>query len=227
MAKLRSHLWDASGGLVYHWRALCYRRRLWRPLIALVARWLSNWQPSQDELVIIGPSGGYTLDTAFLQRFKRIVILEPDPLARWILRRRFPAIHFAEANLDCFATLEGPALLAHSFPDAAFLFSNVIGQMLERSGGEDWSDALLEAMQHRSWASYHDVMATAVQPSHSGPVAAMREEGLAETLAHFWRGGDLPLHDHGSFGLFAVREYTVWSITPQQHHLLAWSSISV
>lgn len=81
-----------SGGLTYHLRALRWRRRLWTPFRAQVAAWLAAWQPPCSELLLLGPSAGYTLDPAFLSRFAAIHAVEPDPLAHWLLRRRFPGL---------------------------------------------------------------------------------------------------------------------------------------
>ncbi len=125
---MRSHLWHASGGLVYHWRALRYRRRLWQPFVAQVAHWLAGWQPTQEELVIVGPSAGYTLDRAFLARFARVTILEPDPIAKSRLRRRFAGISFEEGRVDCFSGMGGPQALSQAYPRAAIMFANSIGQ---------------------------------------------------------------------------------------------------
>lgn len=62
-----------SGGLTYHLRALRWRRRLWAPFRAQVAAWLAAWQPPCSELLLLGPSAGYTLDPAFLSRFAAIL----------------------------------------------------------------------------------------------------------------------------------------------------------
>lgn len=223
---MRSHLWHASGGLVYHWRALRYRRHLWQPFVAQVARWLAGWQPAQEELVIVGPSAGYTLDASFLARFARVTILEPDPIAKSRLRRRFAGIPFEEGRVDCFSGMDGPRALSQAYPRAAILFANSIGQQLERLGPR-WPAALQAALQGHSWASYHDVIATAQAPRQN--VVAVHESGasLEEVLAGFWPGGELALHDHGSFGVLPAQAYAIWSITPQQHHLVGWSSITV
>jgi len=230
---MRSHLLADSGGLTYHVRALRYRKSLWQPFAMQVARWLAAWQPAQRELVIIGPSAGYTLDACFLARFSRITILEPDPLARRLLARRFPAQHFERESLDCCAGIHGPAMLRARFPQAAFLFSNVLGQVVSQLDPR-WPQALLEAMQGASWASYHDLVACSEAPARSGERHIKEDETLESLLADFWAPDapqgtrrTLTLHDHGSFGVLPAQSCAVWSITPRQHHLVAWMSISV
>jgi hypothetical protein len=228
MARRLKHLLDPSGGLVYHWRALRYRQALWQPFVAQVAAWLASWQPPQRELVIVGPSAGYTLNAAFLARFDRVTVLEPDPLARWLLQRRFAAIRFEYAELDCLGGLEGLQMLAASFPHAALLFSNVLGQKLADLPAA-WPTALQRAMQGHSWASYHDVMASARAPMRTEAREMKAGETLEEVLAGFWSaaGGELEIFDHGSFGRLPAQAHAAWSLTPQQHHLVAWSSIRV
>ncbi len=80
----------ASGGLLYHLRAWRWRRTLWAPFLAQVRRWQTDWRPDARHLVLIGPSGGYAQTRQFLERFPEITALEPDPVARYILARRFP-----------------------------------------------------------------------------------------------------------------------------------------
>ncbi|NSL53572.1 hypothetical protein [Uliginosibacterium aquaticum] len=226
MSALQNHLWNPSGGLIYHWRALRYRRRLWQPFVTQVGYWLSAWQPPQKELVIIGPSAGYTLNADFLVRFAKVEILEPDPLARALLRRRFPAIHFRHGQLDCFAGLHGPLALRQHYPQAAFLFANSLGQQLAQLDSR-WPTQLLQALQSSSWASYHDVVAGSRTPRNTQARKWQEGESLEQLLAAFWSGGELELFDHGSFGVLPAQEHTAWSLTPRQHHLVGWTSISV
>lgn len=222
-------LLDASGGLVYHARALRWRRSLWQPFGGIVAGWLQAWQPTCEELVIIGPSAGYTLDAAFLAGFRRIVILEPDPLARALFRRRFPGLTVASERLDCLAGTHGPAMLRACFPQAAYLFANLLGQFVTGLDPQ-WPQALLTTMQGARWASYHDVVACTESPACHGPRRARVGEDLESLLAAFWPAADdgprlLELHDHGSFEHLPASEHAVWSLTPRQHHLIGWTSV--
>ncbi len=223
-------LLDDSGGLSYHLRALRYRQHLWQPFTQQVGRWLQAWQPPQSELVIIGPNAGYTLDAGFLGRFRRITILEPDPLARWLLARRFPACRFEHEVLDCCAGLHGPAMLRARFPDAAFLFANLLGQVISRLD-QGWPAALQEALQGASWASYHDLAACNKAPAFAGELKLKGRESLAAILRRYWPTGEarqpLTVHDHGSLGVLPASACAPWSITPRQHHLVGWSSMIV
>lgn len=221
MANLRPRLTDASGGLTYHWRAMRYRNTLWRPFCEEVRRWLLAWQPPQQKLVIVGPSAGYSLAPEFLLRFAQVTILEPDPLARQLLARRFPAVRFLHGTLDCMGSLAGPACLAEEFPDSAVLFSNVIGQRMTELPSA-WPEALRVALAGHSWASYHDVISTEVSPHRLMPESFPSQATLEEVLAAFWDGGELALHDHATFGALDVQEYALWQILPSRFHLIGW-----
>jgi hypothetical protein len=218
MQSLRPRLFDAGGGLRYHGRAWRHRL-LWLAYCRQLAAWLAAWQPPERQLVIIGPSAGHTLGATFLARFDRIVVLEPDPLARWLLRRRFPACRFQADHLDCFASQDGPVWLARLYPEAAFLFANVIGQYLPGAG---WATTLVAAMQSRSWASCHDLLASPRTPAQRAAQTVSAGMVLESLLEKFWSGGELPVHDHATWGLLPLQQAAIWSITPSQHHLVGW-----
>lgn len=217
---------DASGGLIYHLRALAHRTGLWAPFHAAVASWLADWQPPQRELVLVGPSAGYSLPRAWLERFTTITALEPDPLARHLLRRRVTgsALHFA--CLDCLATEDGLAHLAHAYPDAAILFCNIIGQ-IEAPHGRRWAALFDEHLGGHAWASYHDAISTRMPPVKYPPeIRTAAIATLPDVLAHFWAGGELPLIDHDSFRLGGARphRYALWQISTTRWHLVEWVS---
>ncbi len=144
-----------SGGVVYHLRALRFRRELWGQHQEGVASFLSAWNPKSKKILLIGPSAGYSLPAGWLNRFEEITAFEPDLLARvlferrhgvrprWI-RRGFP-FHSPEP----FRGLE--------LSNTAILFCNLLGQIripdvasLERK--------LRSKLDGREWASYHDAL---------------------------------------------------------------------
>lgn len=185
---LADHLLAPSGGLVYHLRALRHRHGLWAPFQRVVADWLAGWQPGRRELVIVGPSAGYALPAGFLRRFERVTALEPDPLARWLLAHRPDAGRLGFSRLNCLATPDGLARLAAAHPEAAILFSNVLGQLA--APAEDWRRLIARHLSGHAWASYHDVISTTAPPearqragphhrrpkpgNHPGPLLARR-----------------------------------------------------
>jgi hypothetical protein len=207
---------------------LRWRRTLWAPFHAQVRRWLTDWRPDPPHLVLVGPSGGYALSTQFLARFQRISVLEPDPLARWLLRRRFAEAAFDWQDSEYLAQPGGFARLAAAFPDAAFLFCNLLGQELQgqtvRFDRAAWLGELEPALGGHPWASWHDLVSTARAPDSFKPVRLDRAIAPDELLAQFWHGGRLEVSDHETAGLCpqSPRDYGIWHLAPGRYHLIEW-----
>lgn len=217
-----SYLIHPSGGLVYHARALRHGRSLWLPYQRALATWLVGWRPAGESLLLLGPSGGYALDTGFLDRFQRVSVVEPDPLARLILSRRFPRVRFQWLP-------PGKHLLdpVHTCSGDVVLFCNLLGQdWLGPARPEDRQE-ILAGLPHelagRTWASFHDVISTSRLPATAGPIR-VDDSDLATLLGRFWPAGELELADHGTWTLGAGRPtgYVVWNLAPGHHHLVAW-----
>jgi len=212
-------LFHASGGLRYHLRARRHADNLWVPFLDRVADWLGAWQPSARRLVLVGPSAGYTLPAAFLHRFREVVAHEPDPLARFLLRRRIghPALSFEGAVDDLTA-------LASQHPDAAFLFCNLLGQDWTGRPAHVWQPMFADALHGRAWASYHEVASSTRAPDWPGVPRYDACPDFESLMAGFWSGGELVVEDHGTHGLcpHLPREYTFWRFLPERHHLIEW-----
>lgn len=217
----------ASGGLVYHARAWRYRR-LWAPFHATLRAWLEAWHPARDSLLLIGPSGGYALDAAFLARFACVTVIEPDPLARWLLRRRFPRCDLVFAPDPGLAQPDGFARLAREFPGAAILFCNLLGQpLVGEARGMDrdrWIAGLPHALARHSWASWHDRVSTARAPDRAVDFSLPAAEPLETLVARVWQGGEIELVDHLPRDLAPdlARRYALWTLRPDWHHLVEW-----
>ena len=220
---LRDHLFDPSGGLVYHLRAARHRHGLWAPFHAEVATWLADWQADQRELVIIGPNAGYALPAGFLARFESVVALEPDPLARWLLARRPDATRLHFDRLNCLSTPDGLARLAERYPHAAILFSNVLGQI--QAPADSWAALLSRHLTTHAWASYHDVISTDARPSRIDGCTVTSPESLDATLARFWTGRHITVVDHETFRLSGngTCRYAPWQITRKRWQLVEWA----
>jgi len=221
-------LLHSSGGLIYHWRAWRWRRSRWRPFHREVARWIDAWQPRARQLVLVGPSAGYALNARFLGRFQSLRVLEPDALARYLLRRRFSDVRFEFSDSAWLAQADGPGILAQRYPDAAFLFCNLLGQKIAgQSVDHDrqrWLEALQFALRQREWASWHDLASTARRPDRYVQLSLTEAEPLDALLARFWQGGELEIHDHACAGLLpdSARHYCIWQLTPSRFHLVEW-----
>lgn len=212
------YLFHPSGGLGYHLRAWRFGDVLWHEFRRTVAGWLAQWAPPTGHLVLVGPSAGYLLEADFLARFARVTALEPDPVARWLFGRRFPGQAIAWRG-----PLEHPARLPQCYPDAAYLFCNLLGQRLQASQA-NWAATLCEALAGRHWASYHELVSTRRRPDSLESLEQDRLVPLEDLLTRFWRGGELEIVDHGTWGLCpqAPRRYAIWPLAPRQYHLVEW-----
>jgi hypothetical protein len=225
-----SYLLHPSGSLSYHLRAWRWRRTWWAPFHAEVRRWLSDWRPLSRRLVLIGPSGGYALSRQFLARFQHIDVLEPDPLARWLLRRRFPERGFAWRESDFLPRPDGFEQLAATYPDAAFLFCNLLGQELQGETAAfdraSWLAALQPALAGREWASWHDLVSTARAPDQPPPSWLDHALPLDDLVSRCWQGGSVEIIDHATAGLCPEepRRYCLWYLAPRRYHLIEWLS---
>ncbi len=83
-----SILMNPAGGIRYHWRALRFGNRQWQSFRWEIGEWLLGWQPKEPTLLLVGPSAGYCLQPFFFERFERVICLEPDPVARYLFKRK-------------------------------------------------------------------------------------------------------------------------------------------
>jgi len=223
-ARLRSQVLGDAGGLRYHARALRHHRA-WAPFHAAVAGWLRGWEAAAvgGDLVLVGPSAGYALPAGWLGNFRRVLALEPDPLARFLLRRRPDAGALSFSPIDALTGADGLAALAAAAPGSALLFCNVLGQV-PAPPGQGWRGLLERALADRTWASFHDVFSTERPPDDPSPRGFDRPPPLPDLLGAVWTGGVLEgfTHDTYRMGGDAPHAYACWALAPRQHHLVEW-----
>ena len=224
-----------SGGLRYHMRALGHGRRLWGPFRRALARWLAEWEPGTRPLLLVGPSAGWCLPDAFLQRFPEIDVLEPDPLAWLLLGRRLRRLGCRTRwhTTDYLEPHSGrlPALAA-DFPEHAILFCNVLGQLgavdpdLADDVLEQWSRDLGRVLRAHHWATFHDRLSGALPPSLVGlsaPVpSSPSDEELVQRFYQRTTSRTVTLDTHGTASLLAghPRWFLAWHLSPGHHHLI-------
>lgn len=162
-------LFSPTGGLIYHLRALRFKNSAWAPFRQKVSQFLDTWDPPEKKLLILGPSGGHTLPTDFLERFCEVVLSDPDPLAKPIFRRTHPNVRTTWLKDDLI--FSGGMYHERSLknylaeaPNTAVLFSNLLGQLPLVNDDLDamkaWWQELQPALGMHSWASYHDLFST-------------------------------------------------------------------
>jgi hypothetical protein len=234
-------LFSQSGGLVYHARAWRLAHTLWQPFRASVAEWLAAQLPAADELILVGPSAGHCLPLEQLAGFRRVLVLDPDPLARWLLARRLRSYNAKviveeEARDQLLTPLltDAPGLeqVLERRPQAALLFCNVLGQ-LHFGLNEEQQIALPRNFRRRigpqlgkrAWASFHDrwsLDSAEVLPLH----ASFAERPSDDELGRRFFGAAGPaveVLDHGTAELFATelpRRYFSWRVTPSAAHIV-------
>lgn len=237
MAGPLASLFNPAGGVSYHLRAARHRNTLWHPFREGLQAWLTSWQPSERHLVLVGPSAGYSLPTAWLARFECLTVLEPDPLARWLLARRLDA-DAATRSLKCAFVSDDhligvPTRLADLMGqlDAAILFCNVLGQLghLLPNATDVQVRAIKNgvnaAIEGRSFASYHDRVSGPAVPTLTAAGRHVERRLDDAELAAFYPAGAVPvtLFDHGSDGIFdgsLPHSYLAWELTPKYFHLI-------
>ena len=170
-----------TGGLNWHVHALRSMNR-WLPTRERIAQFLAGTEPSQQQLLLIGPSAGWMLPTPWLTRFKQVDVFDIDPLVPMlfglrhgkVLRENGTQLRFHRQ--DAIAGL--PQLLRDN-PDACVWFDNVLGQVSVRLGDEEIAERQLrhlkQLLQGRSWGSLHDV--------YSGPLDTDMDLPLVQTYA--------------------------------------------
>jgi len=207
---------NPAGGLRYHVRAL-FGGRSWAPFRAALGGWLAQLEPRVPRGVLVGPSAGYTFPDAFLQRFKALTVLEPDPIAGYLLLRRLRRLGVSEVRLESRDLLLAPLLdgsaglaeLLEADPDASLIFGNVLGQtrfLREEAELERFKSAfrarITPLLASRSWLSFHDRLSGALAPSFRAPFFAPERLDDSTVLRELYSqglgGAPAELFDHQS-----------------------------
>ena len=218
------------------WR---FQERLWRRFHENLNVLLCNWRHFSKNIVLIGPSAGYSLSREFLEAFDAVQVYDPDPLAKKLFLKRFEGLPvewsmdspFFRPGVDSVQSLWK---LRNSHPDSAVLFCNVIGQwpLMEPVGDEEiqnFVDQLCQVYTQHNWASFHDLF--------SGPSrwkkwthTEQRQQVNFQTLEQveeFWQDtGGGPLTDHLTFKKFnqvSKKQHLIWPLTPRQIHIVEWA----
>jgi hypothetical protein len=242
---MNKHLFGPAGGIRYHLAALRYRKTLWGPFCGKVNSWLAEWKTTSTELVVFGPSAGWTLPEKFIARFNRVVAIEPDPVARFLFKWRFSGcakIEFVDADQVRLPWQNANVNKAHGFESfiashegAAILFSNLLGQvplLLEKPlSPEQQSQArqiFLNSLAGREWASYHDVFSSRARPRELPavilPLGKNQSEIATPRQAERIYSSHNSICDHDTLWLSEDHETQLfeWRIRPLMNHVIGF-----
>jgi hypothetical protein len=232
------HALSPSGGAVYHIIARRRSRTTWRGFRAVVRQWLNEWRPMfRGELIIFGPSAGWTLPLQDFAHLTRLTIIEPDPIARFLLRRRLIAVGLRTTSLEFIARADllpwfsTDAAVFNLFlkerPNAAILFSNVLGQIplhlspSQRSRTAQAQSDFLTALKDRKWASYHDLFSGSSIEAEPLKSSLLIEHPDAAAKRIF-TSGDVIDHETAWLSEGRATELALWPITEKSTHLIGF-----
>lgn len=231
---------NPAGGLAYHALARRHAKALWQPFRCALGEWLLRWTPPETSLLLVGPSAGYNLQPSLFERFERLVVLEPDPVARFLFERRLrraplerqPRLEFI-ADDHLVQHPERLVPLLERLDQPALLFGNVLGQIMvlldEPEPGPGLAAvqrAVRAAIAGRSFASIHDRLSGSLRPSFDGLRDSPHRWSDSEALAEAYRHDGstrVELQDHATEGFFPhelPHAYLRWELEPGQHHLM-------
>ncbi len=232
---------NPAGGLRYHARALL-GARTWAPFRSALASWLAEFEPGVKRALLVGPSAGYSFPDAFLQRFQALTLLEPDPIAGFLLKRRLRGIGVPEVRLESRDLLIKPLLegssglaeLLRADPELCLIFGNVLGQTRFLSSESEFErfkaafrEQLTPLLAGRAWLSFHDRLSGPLSPRFNAPYRASARLDDAAVLRELYPteepGAAVELFDHHSGGFFPStlpHAYFNWQIDRTRYHLI-------
>jgi len=222
---------NPAGGLKYHVQAWFHAHGLWKPYIQVIQNWIDSWPLTErSQMILIGPSAGYSLSETWLDSFAHITICEIDPVARFLFVRRFPKIKSKTAWVtgSVFESTTSWNTFLSEHPNSPILFCNFLGQAQHLKLPLTLREIITPLLGSRPWASYHDRFSSSLKP-HIERSAHPRALSTSEILEEFYNAlpessGDLELYDHDThfFGELDLNEahYFHWAYSQSWHHLI-------
>jgi len=232
---------NPAGGLRYHVRARLAARH-WQPFRVAIADWLPTFDAPRARALLVGPSAGYTFPDVFFRQFSAITVLEPDPIAGFLICRRLRNLGIS-TRLERSDRLIAPLLHGggHGLeaelqrdPAACLIFGNLLGQtrfLLRDPDFERFKLAFRERIEPlltgRAWLSFHDRVSGSLAPNFRQPYAAPERLNDRSVLGLLYPspepGAKVELFDHESGGFFPSNlphTYFHWQLGRGRHHLI-------
>lgn len=229
--------WNDTGGLAYHfiaWR----QKRAWRAFCLQIREFLESHVPNNGNLLLVGPSGGYTLPTQWLSGFQQISAIDPDPLAPFFFRRNHPRLKVTWSRHNYLFDherqwrTEGLSEIIGDYPNHLLFFTNLVGQLpllLKQANLQDedtwkrWQQDWREALARQRWVSIHDLFSSAQAPN---PPLNRDFSGLEkDQLVNCYYGGNqsVTVTDHLTYDLLPTADVFhryAWPLYSNQIHLV-------
>ncbi|MBI5608053.1 MAG: hypothetical protein HY902_04175 [Deltaproteobacteria bacterium] len=192
--------------------------------------------------MVVGPSGGWLLPPSLLHRYAVVTAIEPDPMARWLLRRRFHGVVWNFDVHDYFSPFgdrpwrDGLYQLVDRYPNQPIYFAEFLGQFIglyPDAVAREQGDAVVEAPAYAAWKSeFHQVFRhrpvfsshdrlVARAPPHTAWLDLPGELPGPELALQLWNA-DVTVADPLSGGLFPrmPRQVAVWQRQPGYWHAM-------
>jgi hypothetical protein len=218
---------NSSGGFYYHLKALRYKNNLWRPYQNHLHQWLKNVTFSKSKLFLVGPSGGYSLKSEFLSQFSTIKVAEPDPMARYLLKRNHPGIYFQWSSKNHLKNSAAFKTLFDDNQDCQILFCNLLGQIPYFLNGfqESVLKEIKSILEEYEWVSYHDRISSCEPFKNMKPLGPKLDSiSINGLVKEFWDNQKkIEVRDHLTgqlFNSFKGFFYIPWVLDPRNSHLI-------
>jgi hypothetical protein len=184
-------------------------------------------ESARTDLLLVAPSAGHCLPSAWLGGFRSVSAIDLDPVAK-ILFRRLHGPSLGRTRLqwitgDVFQEWNG--LLAEHRAHA-ILFCNFLGQAFEcdEKQAGPWFSTLAGTLAGRRWASFHDRYSGALATTRAPALDTPNRAEPSALLSHFYhRGAAGELTEHELPPIFPKeRSYRYWSwpLAPDQFHII-------
>lgn len=214
---------SATGGIVYHSRALRHRNA-WHEPRRKISQKLLEWHHPENKLILLGSSAGYLIETEFLKSLHRdSTAYDLDPLGLWLLKQRSPIRTkiqniFGQEELDL--NFLSQILSEHQGSD--FVFCNILGQLSvgykePKQGWESFWTELISLLSDHRWFSFHDRLSGQFKLKNKLPTEYHDNASLCEYI------DSKLLYDHRTESFakhIGKSEYVDWKLTPSKVHLL-------
>lgn len=215
-----------SGGLFYHYLGFKYSSRNWADSRSFINQHLNDFiNQTQRKILFIGPSAGYLFEVENKDKLNSSTFIDIDPLASLLFKIR----HQSQGHWirqDAFFSLND---LVSNYASHAFIFCNVLGQLPfifpnEWNNDEKlitWKKSFRDTMKSKSVFSFHDRLTIVTNDR-----VLLKEQAnqylSTRTLVESLVTNSSTVIDHSTDNLFETNQahYTLWPMTPNEHHVL-------